>query len=96
MFPFGGLSTIADYISVGMWSEKSINNWALTHNREYLSKLFHLFNVASTILYFGSIYFCSIIPLFYKMKNEEKYSIGIISGLICISIIIIGNIIKLL
>lgn len=96
-FPFMGPITVINTIKNGLFGS-SITTEILHHNIKFgsWSLIFNFINIIITVLYFISIFICTILPVFYKINTILKYKLGIILFLMSMSMLILGKIFTLL
>lgn len=93
LFPFGGLVTILRIIREGLYGEKYITE--LFENQQVIF-VFLKVNRVVAMLYFGSIFLCSMLPLFFRINKTLKYKIGIGCFITSMAIIFVPKILGLI
>ncbi|GEM_PF-4472540 len=91
-FPFMGPITVMRFIKAGLFgpADQELAN----HTHVQLSAVSQFFSSAFTFVYFFAIFTCSLLVLFYRMRPNLKYKMGIMFAAVSIVILFAVKIIN--
>ena len=99
--PFGGPMSIINSIKDGLYevTVKATSGYQVIsldyppYSNNPNTKNLQLLNRFIACIYFASLVFCCLTPLFYKINIKTKYKTGIICGIISLVVFLVGGLI---